>query len=107
MIVLGNFLIAVAAVLGWVLKIYFWLLIAHVILSWVSPDPRNPIVQFINNVNEPLLSRVRRKIPPIGMIDLSPLLLLLGIYFLEIVLVNSLIEYGSQLKHSGAPTVGM
>ena len=107
MIVIGNLMIAVASVLDWVLTIYFWILIAHCILSFVSPDPRNPIVQFIYNVCEPLLSRVRTKIPPMGMFDLSPIVVLLAISVLDMVIVQSLIEYGSHFKQSGVATVGM
>ena len=107
MIVVGNLMIAVASVLDWVLTIYFWILIAHCVLSFVSPDPRNPIVQFINNVCEPVLARVRTKIPPMGMFDLSPIAVLLAISVLDLVVVQSLIEYGAQFKKSGVTTVGM
>ncbi len=107
MIVIGNLMIAVASVLDWVLTIYFWILIAYCILSFVSPDPRNPIVQFINNVCEPLLARIRGKIPPLGMFDLSALVVLIGIQVVNLVVVQSLIEYGAQFKQSGIPTVGM
>ena len=106
MIALGNFLQAVAGVLDWVITIYIWVLIAYCILSFVSPDPRNPIVQIIHSMCEPILAKVRSKIPPIGMFDLSALVVLLGLSFLNMFLVASLYEYGAQFKQSGVATVG-
>ena len=98
MIALGNFLQAVANVLNWALTIYFWLIIARAILSWVNPDPYNPIVRFLYNVTEPVLSAFRRRIPLVyGGLDLSPLVILAVIYFLQYFLVKSLFEYGEQL----------
>ena len=77
MIILGYFLNAVGTVLGTVITILMWLFIAHAVLSWVSPDPRNPIVNFIYSATNPMLSRVRSKIKPIGMFDLSVIIVLL------------------------------
>lgn len=96
MIALGHLFKAVAGILHSVIVIYYILLLAHVILSWVSPDPRNPIVQFIYNCTEPLLAKVRAKIPPMGMLDLSPIVVFLGLYFLDEFLVSALQDYGLQ-----------
>jgi YggT family protein len=96
MIALGHLLKSVAGILHSVVVIYYILLLAHVILSWVSPDPRNPIVQFIFNCTEPLLVKIRAKIPPLGMLDLSPIVVFLGLYFLDEFLVASLQDYGLQ-----------
>lgn len=98
MIALGNFLQAVAGLLHSVIFIFYWLLLAVVILSWVSPDPRNPIVQFLYNATEPILSRVRAKVPPLGFIDLSPILVFLFLYFIDAFLVTSLADYGRQFR---------
>lgn len=92
MFVVSNFLQAVGIVLDLVLRLYMWIMIAHVVLSWVSPDPYNPIVRFINNLTEPLLFRIRRKIPTnYGGLDFAPMIVILGIIFLQQFLVNSLI----------------
>lgn len=100
MIALGNLLQAVAKVLDLGLTIYFWLIIARAILSWVNPDPYNPIVRFLYNVTEPVLSALRRRIPLVyGGLDLSPLVILAAIYFLQFFLVKTLFEYGAQLVH--------
>ena len=72
MLVLGNFLYALAVVVDYALTIYLWVVIARAVLSWVSPDPYNPIVRFIHNVTEPVLSRIRRVLPlNLGGIDIS------------------------------------
>ncbi len=91
MFVFSNFLGAVAEVLSWVLSIFMWIVIARAILSWVSPDPYNPIVRFIHNVTEPVLYQIRRRIPVnFGGIDLSPIIVLLAIFFLQRFVVGSL-----------------
>jgi YggT family protein len=100
MYVVGYFLMAVAKVLDTVLYIYMILIIARAVLSWVSPDPFNPIVRFIHNITEPVLYRVRSKLPvSFGGIDLSPIFVILAIYFLQIWVVNSLAIYSQSLIH--------
>lgn len=98
MIALGNLMQALADVVHSVIFIFYWLLFAQVILSWVSPDPRNPIVSFIYQATEPILRKVRSKIPPFGMIDVSPIIVFLFLYFIDSFLVNSLKDYGAQFK---------
>jgi len=99
MFVLGNFLTAIAKVLDVVLVIFMWIVIARAILSWVSPDPYNPIVRFINNITEPVLYWIRKKIPlHFGGIDFSPILVLLAIFFLRQFVVQSLYELALTLR---------
>jgi len=70
-----------------------WLIIIRALLSWVNPDPYNPIVRFLIKVTEPVLYFVRRKLPVyLGGMDFSPVVVLLAIYFLRIFLVKSLME---------------
>ena len=90
MFVLANFFFAVAGVLNLVLTLYLWIIIIRALLTWVNPDPRNPIVRFLHNATEPVLYPVRRALPYMGGIDLSPLVVIVGIYFLQIFLVSSL-----------------
>ncbi|MFO8084601.1 MAG: YggT family protein [Desulfobacterales bacterium] len=93
MFVMGYFLIAVARVLDLVLLFFMIAVIARAVLSWVSPDPYNPIVRFINNVTEPVLFHIRSRLPVVfGGIDLSPIIVLLAIMFLRSFLVNSLLR---------------
>lgn len=99
MFVLSNFLFAIAQVLSWVLTIYMWIIIGRAILSWVNPDPYNPIVRFLYNATEPLLQRVRRALPFLaGGIDFSPLVVLAGIIFLQSFLVGSLYDLAQSLR---------
>jgi len=98
MYILGYFLMAVANVLNFVLLFFMWIVIARAILSWVNPDPYNPIVRFIHNVTEPVLYQVRKKIPiNLGGIDFSPIIVILVIYFLRDFVVNSLARFSESL----------
>ncbi|MCU0559277.1 MAG: YggT family protein [Desulfobacterales bacterium] len=98
MFVMGNLLVALAKVLGLVLNIFMWIIIARAVLSWVSPDPYNPIVRFIHGVTEPVLSQFRRRLPLVfGGIDLAPLVVLLLIIFLETFVVGSLLQMAAGL----------
>lgn len=90
MFILANFIKATAVVLDMALTLYLFVVIARAVLSWVNPDPYNAIVRFIHNATEPVLYRVRSKIPYLGGIDLSPLVVIAAIYFLRIFLVDSL-----------------
>jgi YggT family protein len=98
MIILGNFIIALANILDLALTIYSFIIIIGAVLSWVNPDPYNPIVRFIYGITEPLLRPIRKLLKLRLPIDLSPLILLLIIYFLQKFLIQSLIELGFKLK---------
>jgi YggT family protein len=99
MFVLGNFIVAVAKIIDLALSIYMWIIIARAIISWVNPDPYNQIVQFLYRVTEPVMAPVRRWLPMRGMgIDLSPLVILLIIFFLQSFLVKSMIELAAYLR---------
>jgi YggT family protein len=99
MFVLGNFIIAVAKIIHIVLNIYMWVIIARAIISWVNPDPYNQIVQFLYRVTEPVLAQVRRWLPFGRMgIDISPIIVILAIYFLDEFLIKSMIELAVTLK---------
>ena len=99
MFVLSNLLAAVAKVLDIALTIFMWIIIARAILSWVSPDPYNPIVRFIHNVTEPVLYQVRKRIPlSFGGIDFSPIIILLAVIFLQQFVVQSLVQFAITLR---------
>jgi YggT family protein len=99
MFVMENFIVAVAKIIDLALTIYMWIIIARAIISWVNPDPYNQIVQFLYRVTEPVMAPVRRWIPMRGMgIDLSPLVILLIIFFLQSFLVKSMIELAAYLR---------
>lgn len=100
--VFSNFLDAVAQVLNIVLTIYMWVIIARALISWVNPDPYNPIVRFLYQATEPVLSQIRRVIPFFGGIDLSPLVAILVIIFLKRFLIQTLFHYAIRVKTGGA-----
>ncbi len=98
MYIIGYLLMAIAKVLDLVLLLFMWIVIARAVLSWVNPDPFNPIVRFIHNVTEPVLYRVRAFIPvSFGGIDFSPIIVLLGVIFLRTFVVSSLIRLSANL----------
>jgi YggT family protein len=99
MFVFSNLLLAVARLLELVLWAYFWIIIARAVLSWVNPDPFNPIVRFLYRVTEPVLRPIRRRMPMMQMgLDLSPMLVILAIYFLQAFLVESLRDLAVSLR---------
>ena len=99
MLVLKNLMIAVATVLDYALVLFMIITIARAVLSWVSPDPYNPIVRFIHNVTEPVLYQIRKRLPMMyGGIDFSPIVVILIIIFLQKFVVQSLIGLADTLK---------
>jgi len=90
MFILGYFLQALAGILDIVLTLAMIVVIARAVLSWVSPDPYNPVVRIINQLSEPILFPIRRRVPYFSGIDFSPIIVLLIIFFLNEFLVNSL-----------------
>jgi YggT family protein len=99
MFVLANLVLALARLLELVLWAYFWVIIARAVLSWVNPDPFNPIVRVLYRVTEPVLRPIRHRLPTMGMgLDLSPMLVILAIYFLQSFLVESLRDLALSLR---------
>lgn len=91
MFIISNFIDALAQLLNLALGAYMWVIIGRAIISWVNPDPYNPIVRFLYEVTEPVLTRIRRLIPAIfGGIDFSPMILILIIIFLQSFVVRTL-----------------
>jgi YggT family protein len=97
MFVVGNLLEALATVIYYVLNIYMWIIIARAVISWVNPDPYNPIVRFLYSITDPVLLAIRRRLPlSFGGIDFSPILVILAIIFLQKFLVGSLYDLARQ-----------
>ncbi len=96
MFVLGNFVDALASVVSILLTIMYWLVLVRALVSWVNPDPLNPIVQFLMRVTEPVLEPVRRLLPPLP-VDISPIIVFFIIIFLQRFLVSSLYDLAMRL----------
>jgi len=99
MFVASNFVLALARLLELVCWAYFWMIIARAVLSWVNPDPSNPIVRLLYRATEPVLRPIRNRLPTFQMgLDLSPMIVLLAIYFLESFLIGSLRDFALSLR---------
>ena len=99
MFFLSNLVLALAKLLQLVLEVYFWIIIARAILSWVSPDPFNPVVRFLYRVTEPVLRPIRDRLPTVGMgLDLSPVVVLLALKVAEWVVVDNLRDLALSLR---------
>jgi len=98
MFIAGNVLTAVATILDYVLWLYMWVIIARALISWVNPDPWNPIVQFLDRATEPVLAPIRRWVGFRMGIDVSPIIVILIIAFLQIAVVQSLKELATRMN---------
>jgi YggT family protein len=99
MFAIGNLVLALARLLELGLWAYWWIIIARAVLSWVNPDPFNPIVRFLYRVTEPVLRPIRRRLPTLQMgLDLSPVVVIVAIHILQMFLVESLRDWAWRLK---------
>jgi YggT family protein len=99
MFLLANLIEALAKILDVALSLYTWVIIIRALLSWVNPDPYNAIVRFLYRATEPVLRPVRQWIPLRNFgIDLSPVIVILAIMFLQYFLVPSLIQLAFKLR---------
>jgi YggT family protein len=98
MFVFGNVILGITKVLDVALNIYMWVIIIRALISWVSPDPYNPIVQILTKMTEPVLRPIRKLVPPYKVgIDFSPLIAALVILFLQYALINTLYRIGHSM----------
>ncbi|BDQ36039.1 YggT family protein [Pseudodesulfovibrio nedwellii] len=101
---LGSLVQATAYITNTVLTIYFWIVIISALLSWVNPDPYNPIVRFLRGVTEPVFYKIRRWLPfaVVGGFDLSPIVVILAIQVCKIVVVENLYRLAYSMS-TGVP----
>jgi len=97
-----NLIFFIFNIISIILQAYMWIIIIKALVSWVNPDPYNPIIRFLNDITEPVLRKVRAVIPigNIG-IDLSPIIVIFAIYILQMLLAhlqNDLVSYLMGLK---------
>jgi YggT family protein len=98
MFMLGNFLLALAKLLSVAFSAYIWIVIGRAIISWVNADPYNSIVRFLIQVTDPVLHKIRRYVPPMGGLDLSPMILIFALVFLQSFIVPTLERIGNNLQ---------
>ena len=91
MFIAGNVLQGIATILDTVLWLYMWVIIVRVLISWVNPDPWNPIVQFLQRATDPVLYQIRKRLGMGGTgFDFSPIIAILLITFIQIAVIGSL-----------------
>ncbi len=90
----GLLVVAVADLLRLLINVFFWAVIMQAILTWVHPDPRHPMVSLLYQLTAPILRPARHLIPPMSGIDLSPLLVLIGLQLLLILVIAPLQDIG-------------
>jgi YggT family protein len=99
MFVMGNFIFALARVLDIIITLLYWLIIIRALLSWVNPDPFNPIVQFFQRTTEPILYRIRKVLRmQFWTIDISPIIAIIILIFLQGFLVRTLTDIATKLR---------
>ena len=98
MLLLANLMAAIAQVLSAVISLAMFLIIVRAVVSWFSPDPYNPLVRILTASTDPLLRPVQRKVPALGGIDWSPLVVLLVLMFLQTFLVGTLLDYAHRIR---------
>jgi len=98
MFLASNFILALANLVSLVLQVYFWIIIVRAVLSWVNPDPFNPIVRFLYRVTEPVLRPIRRRLPVAMGLDFSPLIVLVALQFAQWFIVDLLRDLAVSLR---------
>lgn len=100
MFIISNLIVATGMALKAVLSVYFWVVIAATLVSWFKVAPYHPLVRFLRTVTEPVFCRVRKWLPFVHFqgIDLSPLVVLVGVQFIEIAFVQTLLDFGRSLR---------
>jgi YggT family protein len=99
MFIVGNFIAALAKIIDMGLTLYMWIIIGRSLISWVNPDPYNPIVQFLYRATEPVMAPIRRWLPLRNMgVDISPIIVIAAIIFLQSFLLKSMMELAFYLK---------
>ena len=97
MFVFGDLIVSIAKILDILLGMYKWIIIISALISWVNPDPYNPVVRFLYLVTDPVLRPIRRLIGyRLGPIDISPLIVIIAIIFVQSFLIQTLMKIGFQ-----------
>jgi len=101
MFVFSNFLQAVAQILNMALGFYIWVIIIRTLITWVNPDPYNPVVRFLYKATEPVLYRIRRFVPDLGGMDISPVIAIFAIYFIQKFFIATILDIALRMRLGG------
>ena len=93
--IVNDLLIVLGQMVLMLLQVYIFIVVARAVISWVGPDPYNPIVRCLYNATDPVLQRIRRVLPlQFSGVDLSPLALLFALYFVQRLIQRLLLHLG-------------
>ncbi len=95
----GLLVLSLAKLLGLLLSIYFFTILIEVILSWVSPGAYHPAAYLLHQLNEPVMRPARSILPPMGGLDLSPIIVLIGLQLARFLVVDPLLDFGFRLAY--------
>ena len=96
MFIWTNFVLSIAQILNFILWAYMWIVIISALMTWIEPNPYNPIVRFLHRATEPVLRPIRRRLPDMP-IDFSPMIVIIAIIFLQRFLVKTLYQLAYSL----------
>jgi YggT family protein len=101
---LSIILLKLVQLVSTLLNLYMWVVIISALLSWVNPDPYNPIVRFLRNITDPVYARIRRLMPfvVIGGMDLSPVVVIVAIQILSALLDKMVFDMSMSMRMVGA-----
>jgi YggT family protein len=95
---MADIIIIFAKLSDFLLQVYIFIIIARALISWFNPNPYNPIVKFLYRVTDPIINKIRSVIPPVGGLDLSPIIVIFVIFLIRKYIVISVLELGLRLK---------
>lgn len=99
MFILSNLIFSAARLLDIVITLLYWLIIIRALVSWVNPDPFNPIVQFLQRSTDPILAPIRKALRmQFWTIDISPIIAVLALIFVQSFLIRTLMDLAARLK---------
>ncbi|SHN70390.1 YggT family protein [Desulfovibrio litoralis] len=102
MFAIGNIVKGIAVVLDWVTTLYLWIVIISALISWLNPDPYNPIVRTLRSLTEPVYYRIRSALPFVYSygLDLSPIVVILALKFLDYAVIQNLYQFAARLNNT-------
>ena len=98
MFVFANFIMMVAKIIDFAATLYVYIVIARVVLSWIQHDPNNSIIKFIYDITEPVLVKIRQYVPSFSGFDIAPMVLILGLFLIENILISILTNIAMTFK---------
>ncbi len=94
----GSIVLGLGGIIHSLITIYIWVVIIAALISWVRPDPYNPIVQILGRLTDPVYALLRRRVQTVfNGIDLAPIIIIIGLQIIDVIFVNLLNGLASSL----------